>query len=126
MSWSFIDGSNVYTLPYGPKSVDYVVTSGAIRAKYLVVKVPMNSDTADSFSHIQEHPVYSMHWPIVTAALYSELSQVPLNKTIILYDGVEECQFNIQVINILVSNLRTARGTEILRTVTFNFRLVGA
>lgn len=126
MSWSFIDGTTVYTLPYGPKSVDYVVTSGTIRKKYSIIRVPMNSDTADSFSHIEEYPIYSMHWPIVTAALYAQLSLVPLHKTIILYDGVEERQFNIQIINIIISNLKTMRDTEVLRTITINFRLVGA
>lgn len=126
MSWLFIDGATTYTLDYRPKTVDYIVSSGVIKPKYNIVKLPMARSTHDSFSHILTYPVFTLSWPIVTASLYADLSLIPLNKTIIMYDDIHSKQFNIQVTNRVVNNLKTVRGTELLRSVIINFRQVGA
>lgn len=124
MAWVFTDGANIYTLAYGPKSVDYIVTAGALRKKYNVIKTPMNGATADSLSHIEVYPTYTMYWPLVTSALYSDLSVIPMHKTIILTDGPSGTQLNIQITGRAVSNLKTINNSEVIRSVLISFRAV--
>lgn len=124
MAWVFTDGANIYTLAYGPKTVDYIVTSGALRKKYNVIKTPMNGATADSLSHIEIYPTYTMYWPLVTSALYSDLSSIPMHKTIIFTDGPSGTQFNIQITGRAVSNLKTINNSEVIRSVLISFRQV--
>jgi hypothetical protein len=126
MSWLFIDGSTTYTLDYRPKTVDYIFSSGVIKPKYNIVKLPMGRSNVDSFSHILTYPTFTLSWPIVTASLYADLSLLPLNKTIIMYDDVNEIQINIQIVNISITKLKTVRESELLRSVIINFRQVGA
>lgn len=124
MAWVFTDGANIYTLAYGPKTVDYIVTVGALRKKYNVIKTPMNGATADSLSHIEIYPTYTMYWPLVTSALYEDLSAIPMHKTIILTDGPSNTQFNIQITGRAVSNLKTINNSEVIRSVLISFRSV--
>jgi len=124
MAWSFIDGVTTYTLAYGPKTVDYIITNNAMRKKYNVIKVPMNRNTADSLSYFEIYPTYTMDWPLVTSALYEDLASVPMHKTIILVDGIVGQQFNIQITNRAINNLKTINNSEVIRSIMISFRMV--
>lgn len=126
MAWVFTDGANIYTLAYGPKAVDYMIVGSppALRKKYNVIKTPMNGATADSLSHIEIYPTYTMYWPLVTSSLYSDLSAIPMHKTIILTDSPSNIQFNIQITGKAVSNMKTINNSEVIRSVLISFRAV--
>ena len=125
MAWSFTTVDNiVYTLTYGPKTVDYIITNNAMRKKYNVIKVPMNSNTADSLSHIEIYPNYTMYWPLVTSELYAILSAIPMHQTLVFVDGVAGQQFNVQIVGRAISNLKTINNSEVIRSVLISFRMV--
>ena len=124
MAWVFTDGVTTYTLAYGPKTVDYIVTAGALRKKYNVIKTPMNGATADSLSHIEIYPAYTMYWPLVTADLYADLSALPMHKTLVFTDSPSNTQFNIQITGRAVSNIKTINNSEVIRSVLISFRSV--
>ena len=95
-----------------------------MRKKYNVIKVPMNRNTADSLSHFEIYPTYTMDWPLVTSALYEDLASVPMHKTIILVDGIAGQQFNIQITNRAINNLKTINNSEVIRSIMISFRMV--
>ena len=126
MAWVFTDGATTYTLAYGPKTVDYMIVgiTPALRKKYNVIKTPMNGATADSLSHIEIYPTYTMYWPLVTSALYSDLVAIPMHKTVVFTDSPSNTQFNIQIVSRAISNLKTINNSEVIRSVLISFRAV--
>lgn len=122
--WSFVDGPTQYVLPYGPKTVDYIIVSGAMRKKYNITKVPLTGEMPDVLTHIEEYPTYTLYWPLVTSALFAKLSPLPMHKTIVFTDGVENVQFNVQINGKAFNNLKTINNGEVIRSAAITFRLI--
>lgn len=114
---------DVQTLVYRPRWVSYVIQNGALRPKYDYSDLESVGFGTANFSHKKAFIEYVMTWPIATEALYSQLIAVPINKTIELYDDVDNLTTNIQILKRVVIPLKTM-ANQLLYTITLNFRVI--
>jgi len=110
-------------LEYRPRYVSYVVVGGNLRSKYDYSDLETVGLGTAHFSHKKAFIEYVMTWPIATQSLYEQLIDVPINKTIELYDDVYNITKNIQILKRTIIPLKTM-ASELLYTITFTFRLV--
>ena len=111
------------TLEYRPRYVSYIVASGNLRPKYDYSDLESVGFGTAHFSHKKAFVEHVMTWPIATQSLYEQLIDVPINKTIELYDDVDNITKNIQILKRTIIPLKTM-ANELLYTITFTFRLV--
>ncbi len=111
------------TLDYRPRYVSYIVVDSNIRPKYDYSDL-LTIGTGDAhFSHKKAFIEHTMAWPIATESLYTKIAALPLNKTIEMYDDVDNITKNIQILKRVIIPLKTM-ANELLYTITLNFRFV--
>jgi hypothetical protein len=125
---------NGIILDIAPTQVNYILISGAIRSTFVYSKVAMPGGISDQFGYKPEFPVYTMTWQRVSdlvpshggdEALYKTLSELPLNKNIIMKDGSYGIDnIEIQVLNRKIDYVRTNPNNEIITSVTLTIRFM--
>lgn len=114
---------NSVTLDYRPRYVSYIVVDGNIRPKYDYSDLESVGFGTTHFSHKKAFVEHVMTWPIATESLYTKIAALPLNKTIEMYDDVDNITKNIQILKRVIIPLKTM-ANELLYTITLNFRFV--
>lgn len=120
-------------LEYGPRTVDYIIIDGAVRAKHVHNTQKMAGLQVDRHSYKPEFPTYTMTWPIVTSSpvrhggygpLYTTLMELPLNKTVTFRDEASDFEGSIQILDRIKENIKTVNNGEILRSITLKIRFM--
>lgn len=111
------------TFEYRPRWVSYMVVDGGIRPKYDSVDLEAVGFKGKYFSHKKSFMEHTLTWPVTTPDLRTQLMALPLNKTVEMFDDVDNIYKNIQILKRVILPGRTA-GIGIIYSATLNIRFI--